>query len=56
MRPLVVKLLFALYMLATPSVLSRASGLLLREAVICLERTSVRAGLLLPDTYLELGG
>ena len=43
-RPLVVKLLFSLYTLVTPSVVNRASGFLKREAVICLERTSIRAG------------
>jgi hypothetical protein len=56
MRPHVVKLLFALYTLVTPSVVNRASGFLRREAFICLERTSIRAALFSPDTYLELAG
>jgi hypothetical protein len=42
LRPLVVKLLFSLYTLVTPSVVNRAGGFLSREAVICLERTSIR--------------
>ena len=50
MRPPVVKLLFSLYTLVTPSVVNRASGFLKREASICLERTSIRAGFSLPDT------
>jgi len=33
----------------TPSVINRASGFLRREAFICLERTSIRAGPFLPD-------
>jgi len=41
---------FLLYTLVTPSVVNRASGFLKREACICLERTSIRAGFLLPDT------
>ena len=36
---------FSLYTLVTPSVVNRASGFLKREACICLERTSIRAGL-----------
>ena len=56
MRPLVVKLLFALYTLVTSSVVNLASGFLRREALICLERSSIRAGLFLRDTYLELAG
>ena len=35
---------FRFYISVTPSVLSRASGFLKREAVICLERTPIRAG------------
>ena len=50
MRPLVVKLVFSLYTLVTPLVFTRASGFLSREAVICLERTSIRAGFFSPDT------
>jgi hypothetical protein len=50
MRPLVVKLLFALYTLVTPSVVNRASGFRKREASVCLERTSIRAGFFLPNT------
>ena len=50
MRPLVVKLLFSLYTLVTPLVFTRASGFLSREAFICLERTSIRAGFFSPDT------
>jgi transposase len=41
---------FLLYTLVTPSVFNRASGFLKREACICLERTSIRAGFSLPDT------
>jgi hypothetical protein len=41
---------FPFYMSGTPSVVNRASGFLKREAVICLERTSIRAGFSLPDT------
>jgi len=41
---------FLLYTLVTPSVVNRASGFLKREASICLERTSIRAGFSLPDT------
>jgi len=37
---------FPFYMSVTPSVVNRASGFLIREAVICLERTSIRAGFL----------
>jgi len=37
----------------TPSIINRAGGFLRREAFICLERTSIRAGLFLLDTYLE---
>ena len=49
-RPPVINLLFSLYTLVTPSVLNRASGFLSREAVICLERSSHRAGFFLPST------
>jgi hypothetical protein len=56
MRSYVVKLLFSLTTWVTPSVLNRASGFLKCEASVCLERTSIRAGLFSPDTYLELAG
>jgi hypothetical protein len=38
---------FSLYTLVTPSVVNRASGFLKRETSVCLERTSIRAGLAL---------
>ena len=41
---------FSLKTSFTPSVVNRASGFLKREACICLERTSIRASLFLPDT------
>jgi len=41
---------FPFYMSVTPSVVNRASGFLKREACICLERTSIRAGFSLPET------
>jgi len=47
---------FPFYMSVTPSVVNRARGFLKREAYICLERPSIRAGLFLPDTYLETCG
>ena len=50
MRPPVVKLLFSLTTWGVPSVVNRASGFLKREASVCLERTSIRAGFSLPDT------
>jgi len=41
---------FSLMTWVTPSVVNRASGFLIREASICLEQTSIRAALFLPDT------
>ncbi len=48
---------FPLYMSGTPSVVNRASGFLKREASVCLERTSIRAGFFCqtPDTVFAQG-
>jgi len=45
-----VKLLCWLLKSILPSVVDRAGGFLLGEASICLEQSSIRAGLFLPDT------
>ena len=47
---------FRFYMSITPSAVNRAGGFLKREAFVCLERTSIRAGFFCqtPDAVFAL--